>query len=147
MESNKKENIFEKCLFFNANSLARSLASIADESFSSMQITPTQGFTLLCVSEMDVHSPSEIARELNMKPSTITRFIEKLVELQYLESRKEGRNVYVNLTPLGRSKIVEIKVSWSKIYKGMLRVISEKEIADLTNNISEINHKFMQSVN
>lgn len=143
MKEKFDRNIFEKCLFFSSNSLTRSLASIADDSFKSMEITPTQGFTLLCVSDMDIHSPSEISQALNMKASTITRFVNRLVELEYLEYEKEGRNVRLDITLLGREKVSEVRKCWSKIYRKMAEILSQDELVSLTQKINSANHKFI----
>jgi len=143
MSDNNRENIFENCLFFSTNSLARSLDSIANKAFSDMDVTPTEGFTLLCVSDMKIFSPTKISRTLNMSASTITRFIAKLVKLHYLEYHKTGRNVRLELTPLGVAKSVEVKKRWGIIRQKIAKVLPDNESMEITRKINSANKKFI----
>ena len=82
---------FDQCLYYSTNQLARRMNSIAEAAFRRIDLTPTQGFTLILVGERGIDSPSKIASELDMKPSTITRFLDTLEELGYIKREYMGR--------------------------------------------------------
>ncbi|MBK5201961.1 MAG: MarR family transcriptional regulator [Spirochaetaceae bacterium] len=108
-------SIFDNCMYFSTNQLARHLNSIADEAFKKVDYTATQGFTIIAIGELDKHSPSEIAEVLAMKPSTITRFLDKLVKLELVERAYIGRNTQVNLTKKGYEALPMVKQNWKNI--------------------------------
>jgi DNA-binding MarR family transcriptional regulator len=108
-------SIFDNCMYFSTNQLARHLNSIADEAFKDSDYTATQGFTLIAIGELDKHTPSEIAEVLAMKPSTITRFLDKLVNLNLVERKYIGRNTKVELTEHGYDSLPNVKENWKKI--------------------------------
>ncbi len=133
---------FENCIYFSANQLARHLNSIADKAFKDMNITPTQGFTLIAIGELGKHTPSEITAELEMTPSTITRFLDKLEKLGYVKRTYHGRNTEVDLTQAGTNKLKEIFVCWKKIHDMNSQIFGEETSEELTKEIVKANKLF-----
>lgn len=133
-------SIFDNCMYFSTNQLARHLNSIADEAFKKVDYTATQGFTIIAIGELDKHSPSEIAEVLAMKPSTITRFLDKLVKLDLVERTYNGRNTKIDLTKKGYEALPIVKQNWknidSKIQEMFGVELSSKitELSSLANN-------------
>lgn len=134
-------SFFESCLFFSANQLARHMNRIADESFKELNITPTQGFTLIAIGELDKHTPSEIAAELEMKPSTITRFLDKLENLGYIKRTYQGRTAKVDLTDSGSVLLKEIFECWKDIDFKISETLGDDKA--LTSKIVEANHHYI----
>lgn len=132
-------NYFEDCLYFSANLLARRLNNIADEAFKSIDITATQGFTLIAIGELDKHTPSEIAAAIQMKPSTITRFLDKLEKSGYVKRTYCGRKSEVDLTQAGTEKLEEVFECWKKIHDANVEVFTEEVANDVTNKIKQAN--------
>lgn len=133
---------FEECMYFSANLLARRLNSIADQAFKDMEITTTQGFTLLAIDKLGLHTPSEIAIELEMNPSTITRFLDKLETLGYVERTYCGRHSEVNITPLGLEQKKAFYTSWNKVHQAISDEFGEEDARAATKLIVKMNHHF-----
>lgn len=130
---------FDPCLYFSGNQFARHMNKIAEQAFENMDITPTQGFTLILISEKDKHSPSEIATHLQMKPSTITRFLDKLQKLGYIEREYLGRKTRINITESGSKKIDEIYKSWEEVHHIYTRILGEQMSEKLSREIIKAN--------
>jgi DNA-binding MarR family transcriptional regulator len=130
-------------MYYSVNKLARHLNSIADEEFKKMDITATQGFALIAIGDLDKHTPSEIAAELEMKPSTITRFLDKLEELGYVKREYHGRNTEVDMTELGKEKLKEVFQCWKGIHDRNAETFGDKIAQDVTDKVIEANKLYI----
>jgi len=142
IQKEKYMSYFENCLYFSSNQLARHLNKIAEAAFNELNITPTQGFTLIVVGELDIHAPTEIAKALEMKPSTITRFLDKLETLQYVERTYTGRSTDVQLTSMGAHMLPAIQEAWCNIDSTIKEVFTETLSKDLTKKLIIANSIF-----
>lgn len=133
---------FEGCMYFSANQLARHLNSIAEEAFKELAITPTQGFSLIAIGELNKHTPSEIAAEIEMKPSTITRFLDKLETLGLVERTYHGRKAKVEITEAGIDELKKIKICWIKIHERIAETYGDETAEALTKGIVKANMLF-----
>jgi DNA-binding MarR family transcriptional regulator len=133
---------FEDCMYFSANQLARHLNTIAEEAFKDLALTPTQGFALIAVGELGKHTPSEIAAELEMKPSTITRFLDKLEKLEFVERTYQGRQAHIEITPAGTDELKKIYESWRKIDLKIQEVYGKETAEALTKGIIKANQLY-----
>ncbi len=130
---------FDHCLYFSGNQLARHMNKIAEQAFENINITPTQGFTLILISEKGKNTPSEIAEQLEMKPSTITRFLDKLQKIGYIEREYFGRKTKVNITEAGSGIINEIYKSWKEVYNIYTKTLGKERSQKLSRDIIEAN--------
>jgi len=137
---------FENCMYFSVNQLARHLNKIADDAFKEINITPTQGFALISIGELNKHTPSEIANELEMTPSTITRFLDRLDKLGYIERKYLGRNTEINLTEKGKRTLVKVSECWGKIHDVNVKVFSEELAKTITNKTVKANKLFKETI-
>jgi DNA-binding MarR family transcriptional regulator len=136
-------SVFDNCLYFSTNQLARNLNTIADKAFKGSDYTATQGFTLIAIGELDKHTPSEIAEVLGMRPSTITRFLDKLVDYGYVERAYLGRNTEVNLTSKGYKELPEVQKQWKEIDKIIGEKFTEKLACQLNPLIHDANELYI----
>ncbi len=130
---------FEQCMYYSVNKLARRLNSIADEEFAKMDITATQGFALIAIGELHKHTPSEIAAELEMTPSTITRFLDKLEQLGYVKREYHGRNTEVEITELGTEKLKDVSQCWKGIHDRNKEAFGDEIAKAVTEKVIEAN--------
>jgi DNA-binding MarR family transcriptional regulator len=136
---------FDQCLYYSANQLARKMNSMAEEAFRKIDLTPTQGFTLILIGEKMINSPSQIAAELNMKPSTITRFLDTLEKLNYVRREYIGRKTIVSITNRGNAKIEEIHQCWQEIQDSYSEELGEPVSRVLTKAIINANQLLTKS--
>ena len=104
------------CLYHAANAMARSISRIADEEFAEADITPTQGFIVMTVVKRPGIRAGDIAKEMQLTPSTITRMLDKLEERGFVSRSSEGKSMLVYPTPDAIGAEQRIKTAWGKMY-------------------------------
>ena len=74
------ESKFCNCLYFTANALARKVEKLATESWKKVDMSPSHAYLLILVLEEPGMQAGQIAEQVQLTPSTITRLLEKLEE-------------------------------------------------------------------
>lgn len=129
------------CLYFAANSLARHMNEIAEEAFKFTHITPSYGFVMLEILNDPGLSQSKLAKSMNLKASTITRFVDKLIEKGLVERVQEGRTSIVHPTKEGRDFKVIIEQALKILHDAYCDILGEDTAMDMTKEIQNINHQ------
>lgn len=138
MECNNGNNgILDNCLYFTVNKLSRAITRMAEDSFKKTGLSPTHAFLLMLVNNKPGISQSELAEELHMMPSTITRFIDKLVMKGLIERKAEGKRSFIYPTEAGENTQEEIKEAWKDLYRNYSAVLGEDAGKELTVLIRE----------
>lgn len=81
--------MFERCLYFNVNALARAINRIWDSAFAEFDLSPSHAYLLRLVLAEPGLTPKQISQELKLEKSTITRFLHALEDKKLL-SRKSS---------------------------------------------------------
>ena len=131
----EKQEDFSHCLFFSTSALSRKLTEIAEEEFGRIGMAPSHGFVLLGALKNPGIQPSEIARQLSFKPSTITRFLDRLEHLGLVERKLQGRTAQI--FPTSRAKKMEesIRGAWKALYQRYARSLGKELEQNLTEQI------------
>jgi len=90
--------MFERCLYFNSNALARTVTRIWTEAYRQFDLSPAHAFLLRVVLAKPGLLPRELADELNLSRSTITRFLDSLEKRELLirkPAETDGRELQV----------------------------------------------------
>ncbi|MFC4779199.1 MarR family winged helix-turn-helix transcriptional regulator [Paenibacillus sp. GCM10023252] len=132
------------CMFFASNLLNRSLTKMADEAFGPTGLSPTYGFLLMAVEEKPGITQKELGEALHVTPSTITRFIEKLVYKGLVTSRTEGRISRIDLTPSGQQLMVTVKQAWKSLGARYSEVLGSEQGKQVTSLLYETGRKLGQ---
>lgn len=138
------KNVLNCCLYFTASKLNRIITKMAEEEFRIIGLSPMYGFLLLVVNENPGVSPTDIAKELNIAPSTITRFIDKLESKGYVERKFEGKYSYIHLTEKGVNLQSDINKAWERLYHRYSKILGYDEGADITKRINEVADKLIE---
>ena len=91
--------MFERCLYFNLNSLTRKVNRIWDQAFAEFDLSPAHGYLLRLVLSEPGLNQKQLAEQLNLNKSTITRFIDALEKKGLLKRKKA-------MTDDGREQII-----------------------------------------
>ncbi|MGE3680955.1 MAG: MarR family winged helix-turn-helix transcriptional regulator [Bdellovibrionales bacterium] len=70
--------MFEECIYFNLNALARDLNRLWERHFTEVDLSPPLGYLLMAVLQEPGRSQRDLAEVLQLERSTITRFLETL---------------------------------------------------------------------
>ena len=124
--------MFERCLYFNVNSLARSVNRLWDAAFQEFELSPSHAYLLRLVLAQPGLSQKEIAAELKLEKSTVTRFVDALEEkglvrrtsAEKMDKREQG------IVPTANAKTIQdsLEKTGNSLYKKMLDEFGKDEL-------------------
>ena len=91
MRKKAVESLYADCLYISSGALARKVEKLAIEVWKPSGIPPSHGYFLLLVLYQDFRHPSWLARDLLLRPSTVTRLMEKLEKMELIDRTFGGR--------------------------------------------------------
>ena len=129
------------CLYFTANALARKVEKIAIESWKKVDLSPSHAYLLMLSLEEPGIQAGQLAEQLQLTPSTVSRLLEKLETKKLVIRAAEGKqtNVYPtqkakDMRPLLKECIEEANERYSK-------VLSKEESRQLIKNMTQVADK------
>jgi DNA-binding MarR family transcriptional regulator len=112
---------------------------LAEEAFAQTGVAPSYGYLIMQIVSKPGMSQSELSKELNLMPSTMTRFIEKLDHQKLIRREHQGRMVYIYPTDKGKKFRCEIDKAFLSIYEKYKDILGEEFTAELTSSIYKAN--------
>lgn len=136
--------MFERCLYFNANALARKLNARWDKAFARFHLAPSHGYLVRLVLEKPGLSQQAIADELRLEKSTIARFVsvlegKKLVERRYAETSLRDKAIF----PTAAAVVIQqdLEALGDELYTAMKAVIGPDKVKTLVASMREVASK------
>lgn len=133
---NKKECILSGCLYFSSNRFVRLLTKLAEDEFRITGLTPTYAFAVTVVNRYGKISSTELSEYLQMAPSTITRFVDKLLTKNLVERTIEGKNSFISPTEKGRILQESIDIAWTNLEKTVNDKLGKEEVKGLVSTLN-----------
>ncbi len=133
--------MFERCIYFNTNALARKLNARWEKAFSRFDLPPSHGYLLRLVLEYPQLSQREIAKELRLDKSTVARFVGKLEDkglLRRTKPDKDRRENIVQPTSKALAMQDELASLGDELYASMCEVIGKRKVKKFVSSIREI---------
>jgi len=114
------------------------MTKMADEEFATTGFTSSYAFLLMTVNKKPGIQPTEIAREMMLTPSTVTRLIEKMELKKYVTRESEGK--ITRVYPADKSKKIDKKLreAWLNVYGRYSEILGKDFSHKVTGNINEI---------
>lgn len=129
------DHLLQGCLYFTANSLARVLTSMAEEEFKKTGFAPNYAFIIMLVCEKPGMMQKEIGEYLQLTPSTITRFVDKLEQKNMVVRKGEGKAVFLEATEEGKAMLPEIQAAWEALYHRYSKILGYEAGNELTKKL------------
>lgn len=134
--------MFERCLYFNVNALARTVNRVWNEAFAAFDLSPAHAYLLRLVLASPGLTPKQIGAELKLEKSTITRFLDAL-EGKRLVSRKTSRSGDAReqgIYPTVRAERIarELEAAGESLYRQMAEAIGSAELAMLVQHLRQV---------
>ena len=105
--------VAQQCAGFNLRRASRAVTQAFDDVFSEVGLRSTQFIVLLMAAVQDSPSIAQLARELVLDPSTLTRNLRPLINQDLIQlTSAGGRAKQVRLTPTGRTVLREAIELW-----------------------------------
>ena len=121
------DNLLSCCLYFTTNSLAREITRMAEESFSTTGFTPSQAFLMMLVVESPGISQKELAEQLHLAQSTVSRLVDSLVNRKLVERNVQGKVTHVFPSDVGKEAIKPIRAAWGDLYKRYSDILGQEQ--------------------
>src|SRR4051794_39193986 len=118
---------YAQCLYFTSAALARKVEKLAIETWKAVDLAPSHAYLLMAVMEDPGMQPSALAAELHLKPSTITRLIERLEEKKLVVRTYEGKLTNVYPTPKARELQPKMRSCLACFYERYSKLLGEEE--------------------
>lgn len=142
--SSSTKTYLECCLYFTSNTMSRLINKMTEDAFMQTGLAPSYAFLMMVVIEEENISIGNLATTLKLAPSTVTRFVDKLIIKGYLTRNPKGRNITINATKKGKELLPEIKKSWKRLYEDYCELLGEEFAVQMTADMAKAN-KILQS--
>jgi MarR family transcriptional regulator, organic hydroperoxide resistance regulator len=141
----KSAKILHNCLNFTANSLARVISRMAEEEFRRNGLSPSHAFIMMLANDSPGITQNELAEQLNLAPSTITRFVDTLVNKGFLTRQSEGRMSRIYPTDSGQALRESIDASWQNLHERYSKILGRENGDQLAAAIDAASSKLSDS--
>jgi len=139
--------MFDRCLYFNVNALARRVNAIWDEAFLEFNLSPAHAYLLRLLLETPGLTQTQITKELKLEKSTVTRFVTALEEKLLLTRDRHGREVLVFPTAKAYSIHEQLSVKGNDLYQQMIDALGQDGLTDLVASLRQSGKVLNKSLN
>lgn len=133
--------MFEQCLYFNSNALARTVTRIWTEAYRPFGLSPPHAFLLRVVLAQPGLLPRELAKELSLSRSTITRFVDSLEQRGFVKrtpTENDGREVRIDPTPQAREIHQSLDRIGANLTQWMGEILGQAELSQTVAKLRQI---------
>lgn len=133
--------MFEECLYFNSNALARTVTRVWTEAYKPFDLSPPHAFLLRVVLAKPGLMPRELAKELSLSRSTITRFLDSLEKRQMLVRKmapQDGREVQIFPAKAALDIHHELDQTGKNLSKLMGKIIGQDDLSKTVSKLREL---------
>ena len=133
--------MFEECIYFNSNALARTVSRIWTEAYQQFNLSPPHAFLLRVVLAKPGLFPRELAEELNLSRSTITRFLDGLEKRGLLvrkPAEKDGRGLQVYPTRTAKEIHQKLDDIGGRLTKLMAEIVGKDELTQTVAKLRKV---------
>lgn len=127
-----KKSILHDCLYFTANSLSRIITRMAEEEFRKTGLSPSYAFLVMLVMDDPGIGQKALCEQLNLAPSTVTRFVDALVQKGYLTRQSIGKTANIYPTAQGIALRESIDAAWTSLHMRYAAVLGLEAGDELT---------------
>ncbi len=131
------QDSYNTCLFHATTALARSLTKLADEHFAPLELTATMAFLLMTAKTAPGVLIIDLARVHQLDVSTVSRALDKLAFVRFIQREGVKKNIRVFITPLGEKKEADARSAWDKLKQAYALILSEPAARDLADRTAQ----------
>ncbi len=133
--------MFDRCLYFNINALARLVNKKWAQAFDAFDLSPAHGYMLRVVLSRPGITPKELTTELRLEKSTISRFIDSM-QKKGLVTRKKSTGIdgrEQNIYPTGKANKIHAALEdlGESLYQTMVSSVGKKQLTMLVGQLRE----------
>lgn len=122
-----EERIAAECYCMPLRAVSRVVSSIYDDALRPLGLRVAQLNLLAALARMaDAATPVKLARFLLIEKSTVSRDLDRLEELGWIESVADGRSRRLMVTTAGRKLLEDAMPAWQKAQARLVTLIGKK---------------------
>ncbi len=133
--------MFDRCLYFNINALTRVVNKKWAEAFAAFDLSPAHGYLLRVVLAKPGISQKELASELRLEKSTITRFVDSLEKRGLVARTKgvapDGRAQNIHPTAAAKKIHASLESLGDELYRTMVSKIGKDRLESLVGQLRD----------
>ncbi len=132
--------MFERCLYFNLNALTRKVNRIWESEFRQTGLPASHAYVLRLVLSEPGISQKQLARELHLAPSTVTRFVDALIKRRLVRrntSHTDRRSATVYPTAEGKRLQKKLERIGEGLFQAMKTKLGDKHFQELVRALRE----------
>lgn len=130
--------MFERCLYFNTNTLVRKVNRLWDEHFIRLGLSPSHAYLIRVLTTQGTMTQKKLAETLQLEKSTVTRFIDALSDKGYVVREKVGREQHIIATHQAKQLADQLNNEGEQLYKLMEEKIGKARLEALVAEIREV---------
>ncbi|HEY1406078.1 MAG TPA: MarR family transcriptional regulator [Spirochaetota bacterium] len=123
------DDYFDECLCFVSNKLVRTITDLAEKSFRGTGLSSSHAFLMLVILDCPGITPNEAAKKMDLAPSTITRFLDKLEHKKLITRTIDRKHVHIHPTSEGKKLKKSLDDAWSNLDKRFGQSITPEDYA------------------
>ena len=135
---------YAQCLYFTSAALARKVEKMAVDCWKEVNLSPSHAYLLMAVLDEPGIQPGLLSDYLQLQPSTITRFIEKLEDKKLVVRTTEGKATNVYPTPKARLLLPKMKECSQQFSERCGDILGKEENTKLVQGLGRIADKLWQ---
>lgn len=139
--------MFERCLYFNINALTRTVNQIWESAFAEFDLSPSHAYLLRLVLAEPGLTPKQIAGELKLEKSTITRFLDALEQKSMIQRQKglsgDAREQCIYATRKAEKLATALEAKGNVLYQKMVDSIGKNNLSALVVQLRNIESKLI----
>lgn len=133
--------MFEECLYFNSNALARTVSRVWTEAYKPFDLSPPHAFMLRVVLAKPGLMPRQLAKELSLSRSTVTRFLDSLEKRGFLVRKmttQDGREVQIYPTKAAIEIHEKLDQTGKNLSRLMGKIIGQDDLSQTVSNLRKL---------
>jgi DNA-binding MarR family transcriptional regulator len=141
INSNYTTRMFDHCLYFNTNALARRLEREWAAAFEPYDVTPPQAFLLRAVLDKPGLAQRELASSLVISRPTATRALDGLEAkglIERRESGQDGREYFIHATAKARAIHAGLNEASGKVTRRLKKLVGEAAFAETVEKVRSV---------
>jgi len=133
--------MFERCLYFNSNALVRRINKKWEQAYEKTGLSPAHAYLLRLVLDKGELSQKQIAEELQLEKSTVTRFVTVLEDKTLIKRQKIGREQIIRPTAAAKKMKQLLNRIGDKLYQELQQMLGDTELKQMVTRVKSVSQK------
>ncbi len=133
--------MFEECLYFNTVKFTRMINSFWEEAYRPTGLSPSHAYLLQFILEQPGATPKKLAEKMDLKLSTVSRFVDSLAAKGLVERKKENRDkreCSVYPTKPGINLKDELESISNNLHRKIRKILGETNVTEAVSLLGKL---------